>query len=80
VQLAKCVAWSSQGLDHFISLPPGFLIHDLSFCILGTLVGSTSLVELFVVEVLHEDFGRIYNLLMHANPKAPFVMFSFCYV
>jgi hypothetical protein len=30
----------------------GFLTPDLGFCILGALVGSTSFVELFVVEVM----------------------------
>jgi hypothetical protein len=44
-----------------------------SFHILGALMGSTSFVELFVVEVLYEDLGTISNLRM------PFVMLSLCY-
>ncbi len=47
----KCVTWSPYGLDHFISLLLSFLIPNLGFCILGTLVGSRSFVELFI------DFG-----------------------
>jgi hypothetical protein len=39
VQLAKCVVWFPQGLDHFISLFLGFLTPTLGFCILGTLMG-----------------------------------------
>jgi hypothetical protein len=70
----KCVAWSLQGLDHFISLPLGFLIFNLGFCILGALMGSTSFVESFVVEALHEDLGTIYNLPMFTNPQEVFAM------
>lgn len=44
VQLVKCVAWSPQGLDRFISLPPSFFILELNFHILGALVGFTSFV------------------------------------
>jgi hypothetical protein len=55
MQPTKCVAWSPQRLDHYISLPLNFLILNLGFCILGALVGSTSFVESFVVEEVHED-------------------------
>ncbi len=54
----KCVVWSPQGLDHFISPPFGFLTFNSNFHILGALVGSISFVELFVVEVFHEDLEQ----------------------
>jgi len=57
----------SQRLDHSISLPSGFFIFNLSFHILGTLVGSKSFIELFVAKVLHEDLGMISNFLMLTN-------------
>jgi len=79
VQLAKCVTWFPQGLDHFISLPFGFLILDLGFRILGALVGSTSFVESFVVKVFHEDLGIIFNLSMLADLQATFAMLSLRY-
>ncbi len=63
MQLAKCVAWSPKGLDHFISLPCGFLIFNSSFCILGALMGATSFVESFVIEV----FGTISSLPMFVD-------------
>jgi hypothetical protein len=68
MQLAKCVAWFPQGLDHFISLPLGFFIHDLGFHILGTLVGSISFIKLFIVEVFHEDLGTMFSFPVLANP------------
>ncbi len=52
----KCVVRFAQGLDHFISLLLGFLILDLSFHILGALMGSRSFIELFVAKVFYEDF------------------------
>jgi hypothetical protein len=55
----KCVTWSSQGLDHSISLLPNFFTLDSGFCILGALVESRSFFELFVPKVLHEDLGTI---------------------
>jgi hypothetical protein len=79
VQLAKCVVWSPQGLDHSISLPFGFFTLTLDFCILGALVGSTSFVESFVVEALHEDLKTISNILMFADFQATFAMFLLCY-
>jgi hypothetical protein len=42
-------------------------------------VGSTSFVELFVVEVLYEDLGTISSLPMLANLQATFMMLSLCY-
>jgi hypothetical protein len=42
-------------------------------------MGSISFVELFVVEVIHEDFKTIFNLPMLANPHATFMMLSLCY-
>jgi hypothetical protein len=42
-------------------------IINLGFRILGTLVGSRSLIESFVVEVFHKDFGMIFCLLMFIN-------------
>jgi hypothetical protein len=68
MQVAKCVAYSPQGLDHFISLLLDFLIPNLGFHILGTSVGSTSFVELFVTKVLHEDLRTISNLPMLVDP------------
>jgi hypothetical protein len=47
-----------QGLDHSISLPFGFLILNMGFCILGTLVRSRSFIESFVAKAFHEDLGR----------------------
>jgi hypothetical protein len=68
----KCVAWFPQGLDHFISLPFSFLTPDLSFHILGALVISRSILELFMVEVFHEDLGMIFSLLMLADPHVAY--------
>jgi hypothetical protein len=65
--------------DHFTSLPPGFLSLDSCFHILGALMGSTSFVGLFLVEVLREDLWTISNFLMLVNLHATFVMFSLCY-
>jgi len=45
-----------------------FFIFDLGSRILGALMGSTSFVELFMVEVLDKDLGTIFNFLMFANP------------
>ncbi len=67
MQSLKCVAWFPQRLDHSISLPPNFLIPNLNFHILGTLVGSKSFVELFVTKALHEDLGMISSLPMLTN-------------
>jgi hypothetical protein len=68
VQLTKCVVWSPQGLDHFISLLLGFFTLNLGFCILGALVGSKSFIESFMLEALHEDLGTRSSFLMLANP------------
>jgi hypothetical protein len=68
MQPAKCVVWSSQGLDHSISLLPGFFIPNSKFHFWGAPVGSTSFGESFVIKVLHEDLGTIYNLPMFVNP------------
>jgi hypothetical protein len=65
--------------DHYISLPFSFLTPNSSFRILGTLVGSRSLLDLFVVKAFHEDLGTISNLLMFINLQATFMMFSLCY-
>ncbi len=75
MQLAKCVACGWTILYHFLLT---FFIHDLGFCILGTSVGSTSFVELFVVETLHENLGTIFTLLMLIDPHATFTMFLLC--
>jgi hypothetical protein len=75
----KCVPWSTQGLNHFISLLFGFLTLDLSFHILGALVGSISFIELFVIKVFHEDFRTIHNLPMLVFPHASFMIFLLCY-
>jgi hypothetical protein len=69
----------SQRLDHSISLPSSFFILNLSFHILGTLVGSKSFIELFVAKVLHEDLGMISNLPMFTNFKTTFTILSLCY-
>ncbi len=79
MQPTKCVAWSRQGLDHFISLPLGFLTLNSSFPILGALVGSTSFIESFVVKAFHEDLGMISSFLMLVNLLATFVMILLCY-
>jgi hypothetical protein len=42
-------------------------------------MGSTSFVELFVVEAFHEDLETISCLPMLINPKATFAMLSLCY-
>jgi hypothetical protein len=52
--LTKCVVWSPQGLDHYVSLPLGFFTPTSSFHILGALVGSKSIIELFLLEVPQE--------------------------
>jgi hypothetical protein len=38
-------------------------------------MGSKSFVELFVVKVLHEDFGMIFNFTMFVDPLETFAMF-----
>jgi hypothetical protein len=75
----KCVAWSPQKLDHFISLPSSFLILDLGLCILGALMRCRSFVESFVVKAFHEDLRMIFNIPMFTNPHATFAMFSLCF-
>jgi len=67
MQPTKCVAWSPQMLDHFISLPHGFLTPNLNFRILGTLMKSISFVESFVVKALYGDLGMICSLPMFIN-------------
>ncbi len=42
-------------------------------------MGSTSFVELFMVEVFHEDLKMIYNLPMFVDLQAAFTMLSSCY-
>jgi hypothetical protein len=76
----KMCSLVSQRLDHFISLPLSFLIHDSIFCILGAPAGSTSFVESFVAKVLHEDFETIRNLPMLTYLHVTFAMISLCYV
>ncbi len=75
----KCVIWFPHRLDHFISLPHGFLIPDLGFRILGALVGSTSFVESFVVEVFHEDLWTIFSFPILADLQVTFMMLLLCY-
>jgi hypothetical protein len=55
------------------------LAPNLGFRIFGTLMGSMSFVELFVVEAFHEDFRMIFSLPMFIDPHATFVMLSLCY-
>ncbi len=66
-------------MDHFISLSLDFFTFDLGFGILGAPVGSTSFIESFVVEVLHEDLRKISNLPMFADLWVAFAMLSLCY-
>ncbi len=72
MQPTKCVVWSPQGLDHSTSLSPRFFTLDSGFHILGAPMGSTSFVESFVANVLHEDLGTIFSLLMFANLQMDF--------
>jgi hypothetical protein len=62
-----------------ISLPFGFFTSNLSFHILGALMGSTSFVELFVVKAPHEDLRTIFSLPTFVDPQMTFTMFSLCY-
>ncbi len=71
----KCVVWFPQRLDHSISLLLSFLIHDLGFRILSTMVGYTSFVESFVAEELHEDLWMVFSLPMFIDPQITFTMF-----
>ncbi len=48
-------------LYHFL------LVFLLLTLYLGTLIGSQSFIESFMVEALHEDLGIIYNIFMLAN-------------
>ncbi len=80
MQPTKCVVCYPQGLDHSISFLPSFLILDLGFRIFDILMGFRSFVELFVIEVFHEDLGTIYNFFMLVNSHVPFVMLSLFYV
>jgi hypothetical protein len=73
--LTKCVAWSFQRLDHFVSLSLSFFIHNSSFRILCAPMGSTS----FVVDALHEDLGTIFNLPMLTDLHEVFVMLLLCH-
>jgi len=75
----KCVALFRQGLDRFISLPCGFFTLDSSFHILGVVVGSKSFIELFMVEVLHEDLGMIFSFPMLVDLQVAFMMLSLYY-
>jgi len=52
---------------------------NLGFCILGASMGSTSFVESFMAEAVHEDLGTIFSLPMFADSQVVFVMFSLCY-
>jgi hypothetical protein len=79
MQPTKCVIWSPHGLDHSISLRPGFFILDFDFRILGGLVGFRSFIESFVIKALHEDLGMIFCLPMLANLQVAFTMLSLCY-
>jgi hypothetical protein len=42
-------------------------------------MGSISFIESFIVKVIYEDLGTIFNILMFANPQVAFVMLSLCY-
>jgi hypothetical protein len=66
-------------LDHFISLPLGFLIPDLGFHILVALVGFTSFIESFVIESFHEDLGTIFSFPILVNLEATFAKFLLHY-
>ncbi len=57
----------SSGVGPFYVISFGFFILNLDFRILGALVGSTSFVESFVAEALHEDFESIFNLRMFTD-------------
>jgi hypothetical protein len=52
---------------------------NLGFRILGALMASRSFLESFVVKAFRKDLGRIFSLLMFANPQAVFViLFVLC--
>jgi hypothetical protein len=74
MQPTKCVAWSSQRLDHSISLPPSFFILHLGFRILGALVESKSFKKLFVLKVLNENLEKIFNFILLADHKMTFAI------
>jgi len=42
-------------------------------------MGSTSFIELFVVEVFHEDLGTIFSLPMLVDFWVAFAMLLLCY-
>jgi len=46
----------------------GFFTSNSGFCVLGALVGSTSFVELFVVEAFHEYFKTLFSIPMLVDP------------
>jgi hypothetical protein len=75
----KYVVWSSQGLDHSISLPSNFLTPNFGFCILGTPMGSRSFVESFVVKALHEDLEMTSNFFTFVDPQVIFATYLLCY-
>ncbi len=52
VQPMKCVAWSPQRLNRFISFPLGFFTPKSGIRILGVLMGSLPFVESFVSKTL----------------------------
>ncbi len=52
VQPTKCVAWSPQRLNQFISFPLGFFTPKSGIRILGALRGFLPFVESFVSKVL----------------------------
>jgi hypothetical protein len=68
----KWVAWSPQGLNHSISLPPNCLLPNLGFHILGTPMAFRSFFEPFVDKAPHEYFGIIFSLSMLADLKTFF--------
>ncbi len=69
----------------FIRVGPLYIISSwffyswIRFLYLGTLLGSISFNELFVVEILREDLRMIFSLPMLTNPSATFTMFLLCY-
>ncbi len=42
-------------------------------------MGSTSFIESFMAEALHEDLGTIFSLPMFADLQVAFAMLSLCY-
>jgi hypothetical protein len=67
MQPTKRVAWFPHGLNHLYITSFWLFYSRFEFTYFEYTGGSRSFVELFVVEALHEDLGRISTSPMLVN-------------